>query len=964
MDCLQWKKSRTTNGRLFTLVNLTYALLQSRLYSMKKMVGLLTGAIAIYVPTSAQRNLTAIGFNQDSLQIEKIILGAEKISLPNNLPLVTFLINKTQFASNANNSKVKLHWQQLSTGVTGMRGLFVFTNTSLDTVTLENVVPFGTTTEHVYITGQGDHELSRTYLFLPDKLPVNVIVPDNAWELGYCSFILKDSVALAGLVRRDNASIHNGKATRFSTILYPGGSIGYNFYTETAPAKWQDALKQVFQARMLYDVEHFDNSLFEREDLKWIRHSYVMHLMMAWDKFYYDYKDAKFHLNEFVAQGKKLYGGDDIISIWPTWPTLGLDQRNQFDLFRDLPGGTKKIHQLADDLHKQSIKLFVCYNPWDESTRSENHFGGISDLLAETSADGVVLDTKAEASKELQAAADKVHKGIIMYSEGMAVPKDMVGIPSGRVHNALYYAPMLNLNKLIKPEFAIYRVAELFKEPIRREFTTSFFNGYGTEINIMAPGQPDWVPEQYKYLGRTTRILRENTNNFTSRNWEPLIPTSIDSIWVNKWPQDGKIIYTIYSIRPAGYKGKLFCVQPAANSHFIDLWHHRLLQPQAQNGDWWIEAETDAFNQNFLGTNNESEVDCIAQLPALITAHRNGDMLVVKTPATGTDLLVWPGAPDYSKQPLVLKPGNHEFSLNEYFGRFEGDFIIQLLDKGILLDENVITVRAGEARRISKSEKTAPVPTAPAGMVKIPGGNFTFKATNGDEFIPYPKQDVDSSFLMKPFFMDQFPVTNAQYKNFIETSHYKPSDPTNYLKHWKNGQIKKGEEQLPVVYVSYEDAKAYAKWAGKRLPTELEWQYAAQTPEMNEWPWRQTTPVKRKIEFVNATLSATSIEGIDSAMCNLGDGKLHPVGSFPKGANPYGLQDLVGSVWQLTNDLYMNGSYRYIIMKGGSYFKPSSSWWYVQSGPRELHYRQYLLRVSQGFERNATVGFRCVKDAK
>jgi hypothetical protein len=60
----------------------------------------------------------------------------------------------------------------------------------------------------------------------------------------------------------------------------------------------------------------------------------------------------------------------------------------------------------------------------------------------------------------------------------------------------------------------------------------------------------------------------------------------------------------------------------------------------------------------------------------------------------------------------------------------------------------------------------------------------------------------------------------------------------------------------------------------------------------------------------------------------------------------------------------MNGSFRYIILKGGSYFKPSSSWWYVQGGPRELHYRQQLLRLSQGFERNATVGFRCVKEAK
>jgi len=57
----------------------------------------------------------------------------------------------------------------------------------------------------------------------------------------------------------------------------------------------------------------------------------------------------------------------------------------------------------------------------------------------------------------------------------------------------------------------------------------------------------------------------------------------------------------------------------------------------------------------------------------------------------------------------------------------------------------------------------------------------------------------------------------------------------------------------------------------------------------------------------------------------------------------------------------MSGSYKYIILKGGSYFKPSSSWWYVQSGPRELHYRQFLLRVSPGFERNGTVGFRCAK---
>jgi formylglycine-generating enzyme required for sulfatase activity len=147
-----------------------------------------------------------------------------------------------------------------------------------------------------------------------------------------------------------------------------------------------------------------------------------------------------------------------------------------------------------------------------------------------------------------------------------------------------------------------------------------------------------------------------------------------------------------------------------------------------------------------------------------------------------------------------------------------------------------------------------------------------------------------------------------------------------------------------------------------RLPTEAEWQYAAQAGTGQEWPWKQSKPVTRKLQYVTETLTVSSLEGIDPKLCNLGTGSAYAVGSYPRGANPFGLQDLVGNVWQLTTDIYESGSYTYGILKGGSYFKPSSSWWYVQGGPRELHYRQALLLVSPGFERNATVGFRCVSD--
>ena len=839
-------------------------------------------------------------------------------------------------------------------------------NISIDTIEVRNLVPFGTSTQHVYITGLGDHELSRTHLFIPGKIPVKVICPDNAWELGFSIHTDSDGKNTAALTRRDRSSIQKGVHRRFETILYPGGSVKYKSWIESYAGTWQEGLRVIFQKNYLYDTTSFDNSLYERKDLKWIRHSYVMHLMQAWDKFLYDESDKKYHINEFIQRGKKCYGGDDVIGIWPTWPSLGLDQRNQFDLFRDLPGGTSRLKSLSEEMRRLGTNFFICYNPWDESTRREGHLAGLADLIKATNADGVVLDTRGASSKELQQAADKVRAGVVMYSEGMAVPKDMPGIVSGRVHNALYYPPMLNLNKFIKPDFAIFRVSEIYKEPIQREFAISFFNGYGTEINMFAPGQPDWLEQQYKYLGRTSRILRENTFNFTAGIYTPLISTTTDSIWVNEWKQENKTIYTIYSIIPQGYKGNLFVVKPKFGFHFVDLWHHKLLQPSKENDNQYIEATTNSFHQQFLGTNNEGEVDCIAELPELIVAKLDGDELSVNAPK-GTMLKIWAGRPDYSKKPMLLKRGHHIISVNDHFGRFEGDFIIQLFDNDILIDETIVTIDAGVPRRISKpgrkliSEKAGTSIPIPAGMVLIPAGKFVFKESHGDEFISYPKQDVDSSFNMLSFFIDKYPVTNAQFKNFILETGYKPKEPMNFLKHWVNGKIKRGEENFPVVYVSYEDTRAYSNWASKRLPTEIEWQYAAQTESLNEWPWKQPTPVIRKEELVTETLTVTSIEGIDSAVCNLGDGKLYPVGKYPQGANPFGLQDLVGCVWQLTDDIYSTGSYRYIILKGGSYFKPSSSWWYVQGGPRELHYRQFLLRVSQGFERNGTVGFRCVK---
>jgi formylglycine-generating enzyme required for sulfatase activity len=836
-----------------------------------------------------------------------------------------------------------------------------FANPTKDTLRLTNVVPFAPNQNDAFITGLGDHRLSRTHLFSPGRAPVNVIVPDNAWELGFASLALSDSLQLAGLVRRDPGSLIKATRKRFETILMPGGSVTYHLYAEVAKGDWRAALKKVFQEKKLYDLQDFDEAMYQRQDLAWIREAYVMHLIMAWDKDYYDRSSRTFQFSKFRKKGMSLYGGDDVIGLWPTWPTLGLDQRNQFDMYRDLPGGLGPLRQLADTLRLQGTRFFVAYNPWDESTRQQSHLQGLADLIRNTSADGVVLDTKGESSSELQQAADGVRKGVIMYSEGMAVPRDMVNIVSGRVHNALYYPPMLNLNKLIRPNFAIFRVAEVFKEPIQREYAVAFFNGYGTEINQFAPGHPEWEEEQYRYLGKTSRILRENTANFTTRHLTMLFPTLHDSIWVNHWPGAGKHIYTIFSVKPEGFDGPLLQIRERPGYHWIDLMHHEPALLARTSKGTTVSVSVDGFHKKWLGTNNEGEAGCLAELPVILQVSMNGYILQVSA-SKGTTIRVWKGVPDYAVQPLAFKTGSSVIDLREYWGRYEGKVVVQVMDGKELLDEQVLRIRPGIPRLVV-AQKPQATSVDRSGMVRIPAGRFDLKTTHGDDFIPYPV-DEPISHAMNAYWMDKFPVTNTQFAAFIASTGYKPGDTTNYLKHWSRGKIPIGEENFPVVYVSREDAMAYARWAGKRLPTEVEWQYASQTSSGQEWPWKQNKPVTRKLQYVTETLTVSSLEGIDPRVCNLGTGKAYAVGSYPRGANPYGLQDLVGNVWQLTDDVYESGSYSYGILKGGSYFKPSSSWWYVQGGPRELHYRQALLLVSEGFERNATVGFRCVSDQK
>lgn len=160
-------------------------------------------------------------------------------------------------------------------------------------------------------------------------------------------------------------------------------------------------------------------------------------------------------------------------------------------------------------------------------------------------------------------------------------------------------------------------------------------------------------------------------------------------------------------------------------------------------------------------------------------------------------------------------------------------------------------------------------------MILIPGGTFKMGRNDGD-FRERPTFTVE----VKSFWLEKTEVTNLEYEQFVkETNH--PAPP-----HWISGKPPLGEEMFPVVYVDMNDIQEFIKWRSKRdgvnyrLPTEEEWEYAARNgSENNLYPWGD------KWEKNKAVVETD---------------KAKPVGSFPEGANKWGVVDLIGNVWEWT----------------------------------------------------------------
>ena len=177
-----------------------------------------------------------------------------------------------------------------------------------------------------------------------------------------------------------------------------------------------------------------------------------------------------------------------------------------------------------------------------------------------------------------------------------------------------------------------------------------------------------------------------------------------------------------------------------------------------------------------------------------------------------------------------------------------------------------------------------------APMVEVPAGSFPMGVPQGDRDggrDEYPRHDV----FVDTFFIDTFEVTNGRYLEFVKGSgHRVPQNSKNPTRNlWQGDAITDSLADRPVINVDWFDAEAYCAWAGKRLPTEAEWEKAAKGTADRRFPWGNVEPTVKHLNFNQRWI---------------GEKTLMPVGSYEAGKSPFGAYDMAGNVWEWVNDWY------------------------------------------------------------
>jgi formylglycine-generating enzyme required for sulfatase activity len=671
--------------------------------------------------------------------------------------------------------------------------------------------------------------------------------------------------------------------------------------TRAETAEWLKELRHYREERRVR--AGLTGELYARPELLWAQGSFIQPQSMIEDRYFYDPAARRYTVDRFLADLDRRYGGIDSVLLWPVYPNIGIDNRNQFDLLRDMPGGLAGLKAMVADFHRRGVRVLFPNMPWDEGTRPEPRSmpETIAGLMAEIGADGINGDTFAGLPRSYRTASDTIGHPLVLEPEAYPESDEMLNWNSMSWGYWRYgFVPTVSRGKWLEPRHMV-NVCDRWNKDKTDNLQYAFFNGVGYETWENIWGIWNGITERdAEAIRRVAKIERRFAPYLVSPEWEPHTAMLQYGVFASKWPRQGRALWTIVNRGVYNIAGPQLEIASQPGAHYFDLWHGVELTPEIRNGKAVLSFAMEASGYGAV----------LAQAEPPDTALRDflGEMHKLNAQPLSAFAKAW-----------------H------------------------VLPQEIVPI-----------EPTAAATQTPEAMVKIPGtSEFVFEVRGieiegGDDIgvdVQYPWEDSPRRYhsqkiTIAPFYIDRYPVTNRQFADFLRASSYAPADGHNFLKDWKDGKYPAGWENKPVTWVSLEDARAYAKWAGKRLPHEWEWQYAAQGLDRRTWPWGSQACE----ECAPAREHGRELRGPAA------------VDQFPKGASPFGVMDLTGNIWQWTDE-FQDEHTRAAILRGGGYYRPAGSRWYFPSAYQLNEHGKYLL-IGPSKDRAGTLGFRCVKDAQ
>jgi gamma-glutamyl hercynylcysteine S-oxide synthase len=646
----------------------------------------------------------------------------------------------------------------------------------------------------------------------------------------------------------------------------------------------------------------YDGARYDLPALKWTQSSFMQPQMMVQDRYFYDPIAGKYTVDRYLDDLEKRYGGIDAVLIWPTYPNMGIDNRNQHDLIRSMPGGLAGVKQMIADFHRRGVRVLFPMMMWDQGTRDSGISwpNAIASLMAEVGADGINGDTQDGVPLAFSLAADKIGHPLAFEPEGSPSDEALAWDVMTWGQYQFPFTPLVDKYKWLETRHMV-NISHRWNRDKTDDLQFAFFNGVGWESWENIWGIWNGItPRDAEATRRVATIERGVAGFLISKEWEPMSRMLRYGVFASRWPLGEEAVWTIVNRNEYDVVGDQIEVAAKDNVRYFDLYHGVEMKTEGRPGGRTV-------------------------LTFSIEAKGYGAILATTA------------APDQKMQALMSRMKELTATpLASYSHEWK------------VVPQQIVPI-----------PPTQTATSAPAGMVKIPEADFLFKVS-GIEIeglndvgvdVQYPWEDSPRRFHEHPmhvtsFYIDKYPVTNADFKKFIDATQYHPKDDLNFLRDWKDGSYPKGWENKPVTWVSQEDARAYANWAGKRLPHEWEWQYAAQGADGRIYPWGnewddRAVPVPDK---------SRTMRGPD------------PVDAHPRGASPFGVMDTIGNVWQWTEE-FVDEHTRGGILRGGSYYEPQGSIWYFPQAYK-LNEHGKLLLMSPSMDRSGGVGFRCVVDSQ